>query len=211
MSTEIGSRCTRVRFRDAANQEFFGCALDHTEANKRDIWYQPSEMKQIKESALLLARQHVGKYGTCYLDNTYGKNDLAATNAIHAWARNKGERRGLERFHCRNYAKRRTDVKRTMVLSVLNAQHLLIVDQGLTDKGYVAVVLGQLSKQLSAASRKFASLLGQADAAAIQSLDSADTEPFGNCDKTPTPVKRQNSPQSITMLNQYTEVANIMS
>jgi hypothetical protein len=58
MSMEIttgNNSCpTRVRFNEAANQEFFGAtALNHMEANKHDIWYLASDMKQIQKDAFL--------------------------------------------------------------------------------------------------------------------------------------------------------------
>jgi hypothetical protein len=206
----------KVRFSDYTNQEFTGTALDHLEADKNDIWYNQGDMKQIKEAAFLLSRQ-AGKYGVgTLLGNTYGNDDLATMSAIQAWANACAERRGLERFHCRHYAKKRMDVRRKTILSVLKAQHRMLVEEKLTDRVYVGVVIGRLAEAYSLEARRFARVLGHADAATAAQLDnnaiSVESIQRGRSilkmgASKPLQVQRQNTPQSITMLDHWTEQA----
>lgn len=210
----------KVRFSDHTNQEFTGTALDHVEANKNDIWYNQGDMKQIKEAAFLLSRQ-AGKYGVgTLLGNTYGNDDLATMSAIQAWANACAERRGLERFHCRHYAKKRMDVRRKTILSVLKAQHRMLVEEKLTDRVYVGVVIGRLAEAYSLEARRFARVLGHADAATAAQLDNNNNNnavaavesiqrgrSILKMDAKPLQVQRQKTPQSITMLDQWTEQA----
>jgi hypothetical protein len=207
----------KVRFSDHTNQEFTGTALDHLEADKNDIWYNQGDMKQIKEAAFLLSRQ-AGKYGVgTLLGNTYGNDDLATMSAIQAWANACAERRGLERFHCRHYAKKRMDVRRKTILSVLKAQHRMLVEEKLTDRVYVGVVIGRLAEAYSLEARRFARVLGHADAATAAQLDNNSVAVVESIQRgrsilkisapKPLQVQRQKTPQSITMLDQWTEQA----
>jgi hypothetical protein len=222
ISPTMETNTTKVRFSDNANLEFTGTALDHVEADKNDIWYHQGDMKQIKEAAFLLARQ-AGRYGVgSLLSNTYGNDDLAAMSAIQAWVNACAERRGLERFHCRHYAKRRLDIRRKTILSVLKAQHRMLVEEKLTDRVYVSVVIGRLSEAYSMEARRFARVLGQADAVTAAVLhhessvqDNSSTTNNNNnhvnsrflrlMDTKPSQVQRQKTPQSITMFDQWTE------
>lgn len=196
---------TRVRFSET-NEEFSGTALDHAEATKGNIWYKQSDMKQIKEGAFMLARQ-AGKYGIgSLLGNTYGKDDPKSVDAVQAWAIACGERRGLERFHCRHYAKKRMEIRRKTIFSVLKAQRRMLVEEQLTDLDYVAVVIGRLSEAFSMDSRRFARVLGEADAVALQSSSPNDPPAADTpVEKKPKLIQRQKTPQSVMSLNPWQE------
>lgn len=196
---------TRVRFRDN-NEVFHGTALDHAEFEKSKVWYQQSDMKQIKEEAFQLARQ-AGKYGIgSLLVDTYGKDDHTSVEAVHAWAIACGGRRGLERFHCRHYAKKRMEIRRKTIIAVLKAQHRMHVEEQLTDRDYTATVIGRLAETFSMDSRRFAQVLGAADAVVLQPQQSQTSEP-GNItspvEKKPKLVQRQKTPQSVMELDQW--------
>lgn len=164
-----------VRFADDLCEYHDGAILDNPEAIPRDIWFQQTEMQNMKKGALNLSkvgqRQRLG----ASLNNTYGRTDEVAKSNVRDWVFKCADRRGLERFHNRDYMTRRHDMRRRTILSVITAQQKM-KNEGLgRDVEYIALVVCRLSEAFSKDSRQIALMLGLADQSLAENVELEET------------------------------------
>jgi hypothetical protein len=154
----------RVRFldRDALLEYHEGAVMDMIDCCASDIWYEQSELAQMKRKAVIVSKEaHKCGLGTL-LANTYGSTGPEVQRALEKWTIHGSSRRGLERWISDEYAAKRSDIRRRTIQSILRAQAKM-VSEGMTDSNYSMKVLSRLSEAFSKDSLSFARFMGLAD------------------------------------------------
>lgn len=139
-----------------------GAVMDFDEAMPSDIWYQHTDLQQMKKKAMAVAKE-ANRYGLgALLTNTYGRPTKETQDSLTTWSTNGSSRRGLERFINDEYSTKRSEIRKRTIKSVLRAQRKM-KEEGVTDVDYSMKVLSRLSEAFSQDSRNFASMMGIAD------------------------------------------------
>jgi hypothetical protein len=170
-SSDVVAFCPKrsIQWKDEICEYHEGAVLD-TDASRRDIWYQHSELSRIKRKALVISKE-ANQYGFgSLLTNTYGRAGDEMQDALNTWSRNGNSRRGLERWINDEYAAKRSDIRRRTIQSVLRAQTKLR-EEAINNVDYGIKVISRLSEAFSVDSRNFAYAMAIADEVAMSHVE----------------------------------------
>ena len=196
-----------IRFADDDNlcEYHSGAVMDMESACRKEIWYQHTDLAQIKRKARASSME-AQRFGLGnLLSNTYGKNSDESQEALNSWTRNASARRGLERWISKEYAASRLDIRRRTINSVLRAQRKMR-EEGVDDVIYCMEVLSRLSEAFSKDARQFGRIMGAADEYASRLDDTAAVPPKG---KDPWESMYPRNPNSVTTMSRLTPRRNL--
>lgn len=172
-----------VSFDDNNLCEFHEGAVLDKNVNVGDIWFQYSDLQRVKREAAIVTRQY--RPLGILLSKTYGIADHESTKNLESWSKGCGDVRGLERYVNKEYADKRTDVRKRITKSVLKAQYKMRAED--LEYNYSSEVLSRLSATFSVQSSRFAHMMGKADACAAHEEEEISYENIRRVQRIPSP------------------------
>jgi hypothetical protein len=159
-----------VRFPPSTNMCTYHEGLTElTEQMILDVWYLQEEFLDFRRAAASTCDEAIRKGRASFIKRTYGHSDLKTQACLDLWAKFKDTKRGLERFINKDYAKERLYIRRKQMNGVFYTQNQLIED-GETDPVRRAGVIRKVATTVSEEAVIFATMLGSADQAAVDSF-----------------------------------------
>jgi hypothetical protein len=136
-----------------------------------NVWYQAWEYDQIRRDALSSVQEARTRGINALIKQNYGCTDSETQEKLNLWAKRKNTNRGMERFVCEEYGRKRLHHRRKVIDAVIYTQQKLWKEN--RNDGSAAVIIRTVSSTLSGNAIEFARMLANADRVAVESREKA--------------------------------------